>query len=60
VLDIVVERGGTELVRRARARGLRAADGLTMLVAQGALAFERWFGILPDHAVMWAALQDHR
>lgn len=60
VLDIVVQRGGTELVRRARARGLRASDGLTMLVEQGALAFERWFSVAPDRAVMWAALQDYR
>jgi shikimate 5-dehydrogenase len=27
-----------------------------MLVEQGALAFERWFGVAPDRAVMWDAL----
>lgn len=32
----------------ARAKGWRAADGLSMLVYQGALAFERWHGIMPD------------
>jgi shikimate 5-dehydrogenase len=27
-----------------------------MLIEQGALAFERWFGTPPDRAVMWASL----
>ena len=40
-----------------RARGLRAADGLTMVVEQGALAFERWFGARPDKAAMWNAVR---
>jgi shikimate dehydrogenase len=44
-------------VRRARERGLRAADGLVMLVEQGALAFERWFGVVPDRDVMWNAVR---
>jgi shikimate dehydrogenase len=57
VLDLVYRRGGTRLVRAASARGLRAVDGLTMLVGQGAQAFERWFGIAPDRGVMWAALR---
>jgi shikimate 5-dehydrogenase len=35
---------------------LRATDGLAMLVAQGAAAFEFWFGVAPDMAVMRAAL----
>ena len=57
VLDLVYRRGETAWVRLARARGLRAADGLTMLVEQGALAFERWLGVPPDRAAMWAALR---
>lgn len=57
VLDLVYRVGETPLVRAARARGLRAADGLAMLVEQGALAFERWFGIVPDRGVMWAAVR---
>jgi shikimate dehydrogenase len=55
VLDLVYRPGETAWVRAARARGHRAADGLTMLVEQGALAFERWFGFPPDRAAMWAA-----
>jgi len=44
VIDLVYASGGTPLVREARARGLRAADGWTVLVAQGAAAFEAWTG----------------
>ena len=53
VFDLVYQRGGTRWSLRARARGLPAADGLRMLVEQGALSFERWFGIAPDREVMW-------
>ena len=56
VLDLVARRGETAWVRRARQRGLRAASGLPMLVEQGALAFERWFGRAPDRAAMWRAV----
>jgi shikimate 5-dehydrogenase len=28
-----------------------------MLVEQGALAFERWFGVSPDRSVMWRAIR---
>ena len=41
--DMVYRRGETAWVRAMRAAGLRAADGREMLVAQGALALERWF-----------------
>jgi shikimate dehydrogenase len=56
VLDLVVGPNETPFVRAARARGLRAADGLAMLLGQGALAFERWFGIAPDREVMRRAV----
>ena len=52
-----LRRAETPWVRRSRERGLRAADGLVMLVEQGALAFERWFGLVPDREVMWAAVR---
>jgi shikimate dehydrogenase len=56
VMDLAYRRGETPWVHAARARGHRACDGLEMLVEQGALAFERWFGIEPDRAAMRAAL----
>ena len=60
VLDLVYRPGETPWVRLARARGLRAGDGLAMLVEQGALAFERWFGVAPDREAMWAAVGGRR
>lgn len=56
VMDLVYRRGGTPWVRAARARGNRAADGLTMLLEQGALSFQRWFGIEPDREAMRQSL----
>ena len=35
----------TPLLAAARARGLRAANGSEMLIAQAAIAFERWTGV---------------
>lgn len=60
VFDLAYRPGGTALVRAAKARGLRAVDGLTMLVEQGALAFERWFGMAPDREAVWASVQASR
>jgi shikimate dehydrogenase len=57
VLDLVYRRGETALVRAARARGLAAADGLGMLIEQGAVAFERWFGFPPDRESMWQSVR---
>jgi shikimate dehydrogenase len=57
VMDLVYARGGTSWIRAARARGNRAADGLTMLLEQGALSFQRWFGIEPDREAMRRSLQ---
>ena len=37
-------RSRTPLIEAARARGLRTAEGLGMLLHQAAPAFERWFG----------------
>ena len=56
-LDIVYRRGETPWVHAVRARGLRAIDGLVMLIEQGAAAFERWFGFPPDRDVMWRSVQ---
>jgi shikimate dehydrogenase len=57
VLDLVYRRGETAWVRAAREQGLRAADGLGMLVEQGAVAFERWFGFPPDREAMWDSVR---
>jgi shikimate dehydrogenase len=56
VLDLVYRRGGTPWVRAARKNGIRAADGLPMLLEQGALAFQRWFGREPDREAMRLSL----
>jgi shikimate dehydrogenase len=45
----------TPLMREARARGVRAAGGLGMLVHQGALSFSLWTGVEPPLEVMRAA-----
>jgi shikimate dehydrogenase len=57
VFDLVYRRGMTPWVLRARARGLPAADGMAMLVEQGALSFTRWFGVEPDREAMYAAVR---
>jgi shikimate dehydrogenase len=43
VYDTVYSRGLTNVVAAAREAGARAANGLSMLLHQGALAFEIWF-----------------
>jgi shikimate dehydrogenase len=45
VFDLVYVPPETPLLQAARARGLRAANGSEMLIAQAAIAFERWTGI---------------
>jgi shikimate dehydrogenase len=56
VFDLVYVPFETELLRAARARGLRAANGGEMLIAQAAIAFERWTGIGGVESVMRAAV----
>jgi shikimate dehydrogenase len=48
VADLVYAPLETGLLKLARARGLRTADGLGMLLHQAVRGFERWFGIRPD------------
>jgi shikimate dehydrogenase len=56
-LDMVYGRDETAWTRAMRAAGLRAADGRTMLVAQGAAALERWYpGVRAPVEVMRAAV----
>ena len=55
VYDIVTH--ATPLQQAAAARGCTASDGLGMLLWQGAIAFEHWFGRLPSVELMRRALQ---
>ncbi|MBC7843217.1 MAG: shikimate dehydrogenase [Gemmatimonadaceae bacterium] len=60
-LDLVYRgHGVTPFVQIARAQGRKAADGLQMLIGQGARSWHRWFGVTPDRDVMWRAIQAHR
>jgi shikimate dehydrogenase len=47
VVDLRYRPRPVDLVAAATARGLRAADGLGMLLHQGMLSFERWTGLAP-------------
>ena len=44
VYDIVTHPPDTPLLQAARAAGLRTIDGLSMLIGQAAVAFEKFFG----------------
>jgi shikimate dehydrogenase len=58
VYDLIYERGRTPLLAAAAEAGARVANGLTMLLHQGALAFEIWFDRQAPRAAMRAALGD--
>jgi len=47
VLDIVYNPLETELLKQAKARGLKTIDGLGMLMHQAAPSFEAFFGVTP-------------
>ncbi len=47
VADLVYVPLCTPLIEAARARGLRVAEGLGMLLHQAAPGFARWFGARP-------------
>jgi shikimate dehydrogenase len=48
IADLVYVPLETELLKAAKARGLRAADGLGMLLHQAVRGFELWFGKRPQ------------
>jgi len=48
VSDIVYVPLETDLLRAARARGLKTVSGIGMLLHQAAPSFERWFGRRPE------------
>ena len=57
VYDLVYNISPTRLVRTARRRGLKAVNGLGMLVWQAALAFELWTGRKPPVELMRRELE---
>lgn len=58
IYDLVYNPRETRFMTQARAAGRRAANGLGMLVAQAAEAFEVLTGHRPDPAVMRRAVED--
>lgn len=56
VFDMIYNPRETRLLREARALGLRAVNGLPMLLHQGALAFSMWTGRTAPLEVMREAL----
>jgi shikimate dehydrogenase len=56
VYDTIYSNGPTAFVSSATAAGARGANGLSMLLHQGALAFEIWFGRAAPLEKMRAAL----
>lgn len=59
VYDTIYTAGQTPLMLAATATGARSANGLSMLLHQGAIAFEIWFGRPAPVEVMRAALEAH-
>jgi shikimate dehydrogenase len=58
VVDLRYRPRPVDLVAAARARGLRAGDGLEMLLQQGMLSFALWTGMQPPIDVARAALHE--
>jgi len=58
VVDLRYRPRPVDLVAAARQAGLRADDGLEMLLCQGMLAFARWSGVEPPWDAARAALLD--
>ena len=57
VYDLVYNPPVTKLIAEARGAGLKAENGMGMLLHQGAIAFELWTGMDPPVEVMRAALE---
>jgi shikimate dehydrogenase len=56
VADLVYVPLETQLLAAARARGLKTADGLGMLLHQAVRGFELWFGQRPEVTLELRAL----
>jgi len=48
VADLIYVPLETDLIKNAKARGLKAVGGLGMLLHQATLGFELWFGVKPE------------
>jgi shikimate dehydrogenase len=59
VYDLIYNPQETLLVKQARMSGLKASNGLGMLVEQAALAFQRWTNLQAPRQEIYAALFDH-
>jgi len=58
VVDLVYNPPCTRLMTLARSAGVPAANGLEMLVRQGAVSFERWTGVRAPVDTMRAAVRE--
>ena len=56
VSDLIYHPAETRLLAQARSRGLRAQNGLPMLVHQAVVAFEHWTGVAAPVSAMSAAV----
>ncbi len=57
VQDIIPNPANTPFLQKAKARGAKVYDGLSMLVEQGAIGFKLWTGEDAPTDVMYAALE---
>lgn len=60
VVDFVYGSGLTAFLAQARELGIRGVDGAEMLIHQGAVAFELWWGESPSLEVMRGALEEEK
>jgi shikimate dehydrogenase len=58
VVDVVYGSRTTAFLEQARELGIRGVDGAEMLLHQGAVAFERWWGVTPSLDAMRQALKE--
>jgi shikimate dehydrogenase len=56
VMDLIYMYPQTDLIKTARSRGASAANGLSMLMFQGAEAFRIWTGRRPPTDAMMRSL----
>ena len=60
VIDLIYRPALTALLSRAKEKDHPVMNGLSMLLMQGALSFEKFTGVMPDEAALGSAMQDLR